>query len=129
MCSSDWGHEEEKAILGLFYLDPFTTYLDETEFRVFLFEVDEGYLIEAERKQTSKNGILIHIQEDLCVIVLEQPSGRKERKILFPFCLENLSIHVEVEADLVQVYINSQTNPLQKGPFSIWLPFYENNKH
>lgn len=123
MCSSDWSHEEEKAILGLFYLDPFTTFLDETEFRVDLYEVDEGYIIEAERKQTPKDRILIHIEDDLCTIVLDQPSGRKERNILFPFCLEALSIHAEVEKELIQVYIDRQINSLQKGPFSLWHPY------
>jgi hypothetical protein len=122
MCSSSWGHEQEKAMLGSFYLDPFTTYLDEIEFRVDLFEVDEGYLIEAERKQTPRGNICIEIKDDYCAIALYQSVGIKQRKILFPFRLEELAIHAELEEELIQIYIGRQSSPIQKGPFSLWIP-------
>ena len=122
MYSSSWEYEQEKAMLGSFYLDPFTTFLDELEFRVDLFEADEGYLIEAERKDTPRNRIFIEINHDSCTIALHHPAGMKERKILFPFPLEELSIHAELEVDLIQIYIGKQANASQKGPFSLWIP-------
>ena len=125
MCSSQWGQEEENAMLGSFYLDPFTTYLDEMQFRVDSFEVDDGYVIEAERKQTAEKDIFIEINQESCSISLQHPEGMKERTILFPFSLENLSIRIELANELIQIYVSRQANTLQKGPFSLWIPINE----
>ncbi len=122
MCTSRWGHEQENYIVGSFYLDPFTTYLDEKEFRVDLFEVDEGCLIEAGRKETPKDHIFIEINDDYCAIMLHHPAGLKERKILFPFSLEELAIHAELEDEHIQIFISKHACPMQKGPFSLWIP-------
>jgi len=52
MESSDSGHEDINSFLGSFYLDPFTTILDENEFRVDLYELDNGLSLQIIRLNT-----------------------------------------------------------------------------
>lgn len=121
MESSDSGHEDINSFLGSFYLDPFTTILDENEFRVDLYELDNGYLIEAERIAIDTGDILIKIENDSCVIWQLKEANQKRRKIMFPFPLSNRSINVNITLATIEVYISKDYHAKHHGTYSCWL--------
>lgn len=47
-----------------FFIDPFTSYLDQQEFRIDIFETNDEYQVEAELTDYDKDSIEVHAFED-----------------------------------------------------------------
>jgi len=82
-----------------FFLDPLTSYQDETIFRIDLFETAEEYIVEAMLPQTKKSNITVNLEHENIIIDVASDCHNKEnvkqRKISFPFSI----IHHDVNAN------------------------------
>ena len=83
--------------LETFFLDPLTSYLDETAFRIDLFETAEEFIVEALLLEYKKNEVSVFLTEDNILIKalhFHQKNEYKQRIISFPFSI----IHHSVKA-------------------------------
>lgn len=97
-----------------FFDDPFTSCLDEYQFRVDLFETQKEYIIEAElcgfhaeQVSITVNGNVIQIQ----VIDYNQPPINQtvlERMVTLPFSLETKKITARFQNNILEIFIKKK---------------------
>ncbi|MDQ0229924.1 Hsp20/alpha crystallin family protein [Metabacillus malikii] len=112
-----------------FFIDPFTTLLDEQTFRIDLFETNDEYIIEAEVGDIPKEDIQIETKAEKVTIYIEQNStdndkqletGNCKRTIILPYQIDNNKINATLSNGLLEVriskhhYVTNQTK-------SIWI--------
>jgi HSP20 family molecular chaperone IbpA len=93
-----------------FFLDPLTSYQDETIFRIDLFETDEEYIIEAMLPQINKSDITVRLDNETIIIdVATQRNNvekKKQRMISFPFSIIHHDVHAIFEGGILEVFIS-----------------------
>lgn len=103
-------HKEEDMDQWLeqFFLDPLTSYLDEAEFRIDLFETAEEYIIEALLPAYQIHEIDISLESNTIRIQVQkehQEKNIKQRKIPFPFPVINHRVTAVFHDDILEVFV------------------------
>jgi spore coat protein M len=93
--------------LQILLADPFTDYLDETMFRVDVFETEEHYIIEANLPLYAVNQIKVKCHNNTVIIqAYEQNNDYKERSVHLPFTLADKEVGAYFENDILEVRIS-----------------------
>ncbi|MBA2870988.1 HSP20 family molecular chaperone IbpA [Anoxybacillus calidus] len=96
--------------LEILLADPFTDYLDETIFRVDVFETEEHYIIEANLPLCTVNQIKVKCHNNTAIIqAYEQNNDYKERSVQLPFTLTDRDVRAYFENDILEVRISKDT--------------------
>lgn len=94
--------------LESFFLDPLTSYLDETIFRIDLFETAEEFIVEALLPEYKKDEVSVLLEEDKILIeaLQQQQNGHKQRMISFPFSIVHHRVKATFESGILEVFIS-----------------------
>lgn len=91
-----------------FFLDPLTSYFDETAFRIDLFETAEEYIVEALLPAYKLQQIEIILEYNRITIQAHNGSlkgNKKERIIPFPFPVTAHEVTAEYHDEVLEVFI------------------------
>ena len=95
-----------------FFLDPLTSYQDETIFRIDLFETAEEYIVEAMLPKTKKSNITVKLEHENIIIDVTSDHHNKEivkqRKISFPFSIIHYDVNAIFESEILEIIINKE---------------------
>ncbi|MGN7942713.1 Hsp20 family protein [Virgibacillus sp. 6R] len=99
-----------------FFIDPFTTLLDETTFRVDLFETNDEYIIEAEiGDNIVKEDIHIEVKREKLIISIIankntqiEDENKCSRSITLPFSIENKKVVANLLNGILEVKITKK---------------------
>jgi HSP20 family molecular chaperone IbpA len=104
--------EMEKWLTNL-YLDPLTSFLDETTFRIDIFETDEEYILEAMLNDFESKEISVYVRDRQIEIKAEpKKKAAKEKKVRvieLPFKM-NKKVRASFSKGILEIYI-SKTLP------------------
>ena len=98
-----------------FYIDPFTTYLDEYIFRIDLFETEKEYMIEAYLPNFSQEQLELIVKNDHIIIraitQINDEEGKisekkYERTVTYPFQLPDEKISFNFSNDVLEIKIH-----------------------
>jgi spore coat protein M len=96
--------------LQILLADPFVDYLDETMFRVDVFETEEDYIIEAELPLYAIHQIQVKCCDNAAIIqAYEQKEACKERIVHLPFSLADRNVQAYFEKGILEVRISKVT--------------------
>lgn len=103
--------EMEKWLRKL-YLDPLTSYLDDTTFRVDIFETDKEYIIEAMLTDYESDDISVCLTDKHIEIKANQKeNATKETKLRiidFPFKVINKEVRANFSKGILEIYISKE---------------------
>lgn len=107
-----------------FFLDPLTSYLDETAFRVDIFETEEKYILEALLSSFHSENLTIFIDRNQIEIkaFAKGIKGKEEplvRKIDFPFCVTDKEVSAQFSEGILEIYISKNESGSGKQRFVI----------
>lgn len=95
-----------------FFLDPLTSYQDETIFRIDLFETADEYIVEAMLPETEKSNITVKLVHENIIIdvVADQHNEKKvkQRTISFPFSIIHHDVNAIFESGILEITINKE---------------------
>ena len=96
--------------LESYFLDPLTSYLDETVFRIDLFETAVEYIIEALLPQIDKNNISIKLDGENIIIDVKHGTeqNNKQRIISLPFNVTHHKVKASYDSEILEVFISKQ---------------------
>jgi HSP20 family molecular chaperone IbpA len=88
-------------------LDPYTTQLDETQFRVDLFDTTEAYIVEVTTEKFSvQEVILTKKNQTLTIEIIPKEKDRtKARSVNFPFSLKYHPIQLYPQKEYLEIHI------------------------
>ncbi|WP_394232301.1 Hsp20/alpha crystallin family protein [Niallia oryzisoli] len=98
--------------LETFFLDPLTSYLDETTFRIDLFETAEEFIIEALLEEYNASEIEVLLKDDSIWIQAGKNDTKiepKRRKIPFPFDILTHQVTASFSGGILEVFISKHT--------------------
>lgn len=111
-----------------FFLDPLTTYLDQTQFRIDLYETEKEWIVEALLSDYETSDITVFVEEKKLLIkaVKFPPPIEKNaeiclRNIVFPFTIINQKIVASFHSGILEVSISKIDQGLGRNHF-ITLP-------
>ncbi|WP_445487197.1 Hsp20/alpha crystallin family protein [Niallia sp. 03133] len=104
-----------------FFLDPLTTYLDETEFRMDVFETENDYIVEALLPHYTKNNIAVTVNNDFLTILatssLNSEVVEKKRTIYFPFSINKKEITAVFHHDILEIFVSKNSQCENTGKY------------
>jgi len=95
-----------------FFLDPLTSFLDETIFRIDLFETADEFIVEAMLFQCNKCDITVRLEHENIIIGVEnkqQQENVKQRIISFPFSVIQHDVKANFESGILEIFISKYT--------------------
>jgi HSP20 family molecular chaperone IbpA len=93
--------------LESFFLDPFTAILDQTQFRVELYDTQTEVIIEALLPQYLSSQIDIYLDVSSVIIKAKSSSKpTKERMITFPFRINSLKVEASFSNGILEIFIS-----------------------
>jgi HSP20 family molecular chaperone IbpA len=93
--------------LESFFLDPFTAILDQTQFRVELYDTQTEVIIEALLPQYLSSQIDIYLDVSSVIIKAKSSSNHtKERMITFPFHINSLKVGASFSNGILEIFIS-----------------------
>jgi HSP20 family molecular chaperone IbpA len=108
--------------LESFFLDPFTSLLDQTQFRVDLFDSDTEVIIEAMLPKQLSSEIDIFLKDSSIVIkVVHPPYQPKERTITFPFFINAQKVEATYSNEILEIIVSKtkQVKPIFNRKISL----------
>ncbi|PKG22393.1 Hsp20/alpha crystallin family protein [Niallia nealsonii] len=106
-----------------FFLDPLTTFLDEAEFRIDVFETENYYIIEALLPPCKKEDLNISAENDALTIMvnclINRNIEKKQRTVSFPFSIDTKEIQAVLNREILEILISKQAVAKSKGKKSI----------
>ncbi|MDZ5472757.1 Hsp20/alpha crystallin family protein [Bacillus sp. 31A1R] len=113
--------EQMEKWLETYFLDPLTTYLDETTFRVDIFETDLEFIIEALLPDFNPKHISVYLcNNKIQIQTYKKGIGKKEykkRTIDFPFSVIEKYVHAHYSEGILEVYISKEIPGSGKNHF------------
>ncbi|HLO12277.1 MAG TPA: Hsp20 family protein [Pseudoneobacillus sp.] len=111
MCSeknrNPFQDDELEKWLKSFFLDPFTSILDQTHFRIDLFDSNSELIIEALLPPCQKDEVTIYLNDNQVIIkVIKSPNQCKERTIMFPFKINTQKVTASFVNNILEVTIS-----------------------
>ncbi|QPA32181.1 alpha-crystallin domain-containing protein [Thermaerobacillus caldiproteolyticus] len=89
--------------------DPFSSILDETVFRVDVFETETEYIVESELINCTKEQIFVTCENDALIIqVHENENINKQRVVHLPFPLLNKNIRAYFTSPILEIHISKE---------------------
>ncbi|MBA4538569.1 Hsp20/alpha crystallin family protein [Bacillus aquiflavi] len=107
-------HDFEKW-MECFFLDPLTSLLDHSEFRIDLFETGETIIIEALLPHFESHEISVHVEKNELIIKAGSNSSPKKRTVSFPFLLQNKEITATLNNGILEVSISKHNGGTGKN--------------
>ncbi|OIK08889.1 Hsp20 family protein [Bacillus sp. MUM 13] len=100
--------------MSRYFLDPVTSYLDMTTFRIDLYESSEEYIVEGLLEVPYMESINVIFKGDTIIVrvnkgvtdIKEQTGNFLERSIGFPYSIDNKKITAEFENRILTITIN-----------------------
>ncbi|WP_042337990.1 Hsp20/alpha crystallin family protein [Bacillus andreraoultii] len=97
-----------------FFLNPLTSYLDETVFRIDLYDSESAFIVEAILPNCKKENIDIIVNDsDLTIKVRQddQPTQLKSRTVTFPIPINQMKMTAHFNQDLLEIKLYKNTKP------------------
>ncbi len=111
-----------------YFLDPLTTYLDQMQFRIDLYETDKNWIVEALLSHYEASEITVFADNEKLIIkaqkALHHPKNQaevRERTIDFPFPIVNQKITASFQSGILEITISKEEKCSGKNRF-ITLP-------
>ncbi|WP_180960113.1 Hsp20/alpha crystallin family protein [Neobacillus cucumis] len=97
--------------LETYFLDPLTSYYDQTQFQIDLFETDHEWIVEAILNDYEISDIRVFIEEKkLTITAIKHPPSRthhkRSRSIEFPFYIKEQDITASFTNGVLEVFIS-----------------------
>lgn len=94
-----------------YFLDPLTSYCDQTQFRIDLFETEQEWIVEAILSDYDSSEISVFIEDRrLTVTAAKHPPSSKQQKrirtIDFPFQVINQKVTAAFQNGILEVFIS-----------------------
>jgi HSP20 family molecular chaperone IbpA len=107
--------------LESFFLDPFSTILDQSQFRIDLYDTETEFIIEALLPNYQVNEITIFIEK--CKVNIQATKTTLlERTLTFPFPICSQKIIATFHNGIVEIFISKK---IQETPISRVIPISE----
>lgn len=111
MNDDNWLHLMDEWFKNHF-LDPLTSVLDETEFRIDVYETEKEYIVEALLPNCRAGDIDISVEKNLLIInvILQAPISREEKRrtIDFPIPITQNPIHAVYTNQILEIFIKKE---------------------
>jgi spore coat protein M/HSP20 family protein len=92
-----------------YFLDPLTSYYDQTQFQIDLFETDQEWIVEANLSDFEASDIKIYIEEKKLTVSARPPSRtqlNRSRSIEFPFYIKEQDISATFSNGILEIFIS-----------------------
>ena len=125
-CSNPMNINGIEEWMAQFFIDPFTSLLDEHTFRVDLFETSEDFIIEAELgEKKKKKDIQITASNEKITISIRPDSSKKSevvsenitRTITLPYDIEKKEIIASLNNGILEINISKYNQITKKRKF------------
>jgi HSP20 family molecular chaperone IbpA len=111
-----------------YFLDPLTSYYDQTQFRIDLYETDREWIVEALLPEFRSSDITVYVEDKKLFITVEkdafsvdQVQNNRKRSIEFPFQVNCHTIIATFHNGILEVFISKSDKEYRKNRF-ITLP-------
>lgn len=92
--------------LESFFLDPHTSFLDQTQFRIDIFETSTHFIIEALLSGFEHSNVFVDVENGTIIITAKrEESVVKERRIELPFQVNQRKIKAYLNNGILEVFI------------------------
>jgi HSP20 family molecular chaperone IbpA len=100
--------DEWEKWLETFFLDPFTTILDQTQFRVDIYDTNNEVIIEALLPDCTQADISVYLDIDQVVIKANSSSPKNERvrTVTFPFTIHTQKTTASYSNQILEIFIS-----------------------
>lgn len=88
-----------------FFLDPHTSYLDQQQFRIDLYETHNEMIVEALLDGYNKDHISVYVNDYQIDIKATMGKTTKQRSVYFPFKISNRYVHAVFQDGILEVFI------------------------
>lgn len=111
------GLSEIEKWLETFFLDPLTSYMDQTTFRIDLYETDDQIIIEALLLDFHSPDVIVHLHRDCVVICVAQANIEKlvKREINLPFSVIDKNVYGHLHNNILEIFISKNEPGLGKN--------------
>lgn len=111
-----------------YFLDPLTSYYDQTQFQIDLYETDKEWIVEALLPDFSSSDIKVYVEDKKLLITvkknhfsIDQVPINRSRSIDFPFHVNCHKIMATFHNGILEVFISKLEKGFRKNRF-ITLP-------
>jgi HSP20 family molecular chaperone IbpA len=124
--NQSFDYELVEKWLENYFLDPLTSYHDQTQFRIDLYETEKEWIVEALLTEYDASEIKVYIEESkLCITATKYPpsenQSQKLRSIDFPFLVIKQEVFATFTNGILEIFISKTKNGVGKNRF-ITLP-------
>lgn len=109
------------------FLDPLTSVLDETEFRIDVYETEKEYIVEALLANCQENSIHLSVNKNLLIIKAIMNDSNlqeeKQRSIEFPVSITQNPIHAVFANQILEIFIQKEKQQNKKLTSTIEIQF------
>ncbi|MEK4441594.1 Hsp20/alpha crystallin family protein [Niallia sp. FSL K6-0077] len=100
------------------FLDPLTSVLDETEFRIDVYETDKEFIVEALLTNCQKSSIYLSVNKNVLTIkAMIHDSNlfeEKQRSIEFPVSIDQNPIQAVFANEILEIFIQKEQQQNKK---------------
>jgi HSP20 family molecular chaperone IbpA len=118
-------YDQMEKWLENYFLDPLTTFNDQSQFRIDLYETAKEWIVEAILTDFTSSEITVFIEEkELTITAVKHPLSyhkKKVRTVAFPFQIINQKVTATFKNGILEVFISKSEKDLKKNRF-ITLP-------
>ncbi|NRD79593.1 Hsp20/alpha crystallin family protein [Bacillus sp. BRMEA1] len=111
-----------------YFLDPYTTHCDLTQFRIDLYETDDDWIVEAVLNEYKSSDITVKVENKKLLIYAQKigsttsaPCQKRFRIIDFPFPIINHHVNASFENGILEIFISKTEQGIGKDRY-ITLP-------
>lgn len=109
------------------FLDPLTSVLDETEFRIDVYETEKEFIVEALLANCHDNSIHLSVTKNLLTIkAIMQDSNllkEKQRLIEFPVSIDQNPVYAVCTNEILEIFIQKEKQQDKKLTSTIDIQF------
>jgi HSP20 family molecular chaperone IbpA len=115
-------YDQMEEWLKNYFLDPLTSFCDQSQFRIDLYETAKEWIVEAILSEYQTSEITVFIEEKKLVIsaskhTLPANHHKKVRTIDFPFQIINQKVTATFKNGILEVFISKIEKELRKNRF------------
>lgn len=109
-----------------YFLDPLTSYYDQTQFRIDLYETDKEWIVEALLTDHESSDITVYVDEKKLLITgksnslpssIDQDQQICSRTIEFPFPVNSYKINAAFHNGILEIFISKSDKEYKKNRF------------
>lgn len=117
-------YDEMEKWLKNYFLDPLTSYLDHTQFRIDLYETNKEWIIEAILSEYDASEITVLIEKDKLTITAMKPnpsiqSQKRIRFIEFPFQVIRQKVTATFRKGILEIFISKTDEEVANNRYII----------